>query len=239
MLTGQAPQQLAGIGVHEPVVPPREQPRSRQAWLELAMQNALLVDAAQIKLAAAQEQIDAARGQRYPDIAVVGSVGRTEQLLPRGAAETWTIGVQLEMPLFAGGSIAAAVDEATFAAAQARLDLVEARRQLRLDVNSAWRSVRAAADRVAALDQAVESAKAAVAAAQAGYRLGNRTILDVIEAETELAQRKAERKQAWYDYALARLQLRQAAGVLDYTALARINEQLSPPDADESTDMSN
>src|SRR5699024_7000855 len=136
--------------------------------------------------------------------------------------------VQVQMPLFAGGSISADVAAAEFGAEQTRLELVNTRRQLRLDVNTAWRDVHAGQARVAALDQAIESAQTAVAAARAGHRLGSRTVLDVIEAETELAQRKAARKQAWYDYALARLQLRQAAGVLDYSALARLNKRLAP-----------
>lgn len=237
-LTGQAPQTLAGIAVHEPILG-ANQSRSAKTWLQQAMQHAPSLRAARAAAAAAQQEVAAARGQRYPDIALVGSVGRNEQTQPVGAVESWTVGVQLEMPLFAGGTISATVDEASFTAEQARLDKVAARRQLRLEVNTAWRDVGAAADRVAALDQAIKSAKTAVAAAQAGRRLGNRTILDVIEAETELAQRKAERKQGWYDYALARLQLRQAVGVLDYAALARVNKRLSPPDADESINMSN
>lgn len=234
-LTGHAPDTLAGVAIDEPASFAGAKSRSRQAWLERAVATAPALDAAQAALNAAHEEVAAARGQRYPEIALVGSVGRSEQELAQGFGgsggdtETWSIGVQLEMPLFAGGSINADVDEAAFTAEQVRLDLVNARRQLRLDVNTAWRDVHAAANRVAALDQAIKSAKTAVAAARAGHRLGNRTILDVIEAETELAQRKAERKQAWYDHALARLKLRQAAGVLDYTALARINKRLAPP----------
>lgn len=236
-LTGQAPRRLAGIAVHEPTTLGGKTRRSRQDWWLLAKKKAPSLAAARAALTAARQQIAAARGQRYPDVALVGSVGRNEQLLPRGVAgevanmtESWSIGLQMEMPLFAGGSINAAVDEAIYTAEQVRLDLVSARRQLRLDVASAWRSVAAAEDRVAALDQAIKSAKTAVEAARAGYRLGNRTILDVIEAETELVQRKAERKQAWYDYAMARLKLRQASGILDYAALARINRRLAPPD---------
>src|SRR5699024_295856 len=135
-----------------------------------------------------------------PDIALVGSVGRSEQGLSRrfggggGDVETSSIGVQLEMPQFAGRSINADVDEAAFTAEQVRLDLVTARRGMPLGGNTASRDSQAAANRVAALDQAIKSAKTAVAAARAGHRLGNRTVLDVIEAETELAQRKAERK---------------------------------------------
>ena len=76
------------------------------------------------------------------------------------------------------------------------------------------------------IDAHIDELTTALEAAQAGYRLGNRTILDVIDAQITLVQRRADRKQAWYDHALARLRLRQAAGVLDFNELARINARL-------------
>lgn len=234
VLTGRPLQRLAGIATHEPTTLGGTKQRSRQAWLKLAMQHASALDAARAALRAAQQQVAAARGRRYPDIALVGRVGRNAQLSrfanTSDTVETWSIGLQLEMPLFSGGVISGAVNEAAAKARQARLESIAARRQLRLDIGSAWRNARSAADRVAALDQAIKSARTAVRAARAGYRLGNRTILDVIEAETELVQRKAQRKQAWYDYALARLKLRQAAGVLGHMALTRLSKRLAPPD---------
>lgn len=236
-LTGHAPKQLAVIAVHEPTKLGDATKRSREQWLKLALHNAPSLHAASAALRAARQQAAAARGQRYPDIALVGSVGRSQRPIFSGrgtdigaTTQTWSVGLQLEVPIFSGGTLSAEVAEAGYKVAQARQDLVAARRQLRLDINSAWRSAQAAAHRVAALEQAIASAKTALEAARAGYRLGNRTILDVIEASTELAQRKARRKQAWYDYALARLKLRQAAGVLGYGVLARINRRLAPAD---------
>src|SRR5699024_1793692 len=132
-LTGHTPDTLAGVAIDEPASFADAKSRSRQAWLQLARTSAPALDAAQAALNAAHEEVAAARGQRYPDIALVGSVGRSEQGLARGFGssggdtETWSIGVQLEMPLFAGGSINADVDEAAFTAEQTRLDLVAAR----------------------------------------------------------------------------------------------------------------
>lgn len=241
-LTGRAPQALSGIDVDEavPAIAAEVVAQDRDDWLALATNRSLAVASAQAAWRAAREDVSARRGQHLPTLNLVGSVGRQEQLFPFGAGsgqanlvdETRSIGLQLEMPLFAGGATVAAVDEAQYDAEQARLDVIEARRQLLIDVNSAYRDVASSRERLAALDRAIASGRTALDAARAGYRLGNRTILDVIDAEVTLVQRRADRKQAWYDHALARLQLRQAAGVLDFDALARINARLhgTPPD---------
>lgn len=234
-LTGRTPDALSGIADDEtlPAVV-ADEVRDRESWLAAARAHAPQVAAARAGWLAAREDIAAQRGGYLPTVDLVGSVGRQEQLFPfsfgggeaTSVDETQSIGVQLEMPLFSGGSTRAAVAEAQYNAEQARLDLIAARRQLLIDVNEAYRNVEASRRRLAALDRAIASGETALEAAQAGYRLGTRTILDVIEAQITLVERRADRKQAWYDHALARLQLRQVAGVLDFDALAQINAHL-------------
>jgi len=238
-LTGRAPATLAGVTV-DAAMPDKTADvadKSREDWLATADSRSPDVAAARAAWRAAREDISAQRGGHLPTLNLVGSIGRQEQLFPVGGAqanlinETQTVGLQLDMPLFSGGATTAAVAEAEYNAEQARLDLISTRRQLIVDTNGAYRDVAASAARLHALDRAIESGQTALEAARAGYRLGNRTILDVIDAEVTLVQRRADRKQAWYDHALARLQLRAAAGVLDFNALARINARLRTSDA--------
>src|SRR5699024_7103066 len=109
------PAALAGVAIGETTAFPAASQRSRQSWLQQAMDNAPMLDAAESALAAAHEDVDAARGQRYPQVALVGSVGRSKRGLSAGPGgrddrvETWSVGVQVQMPLFAGGSISADV----------------------------------------------------------------------------------------------------------------------------------
>ena len=234
-LTGRAPDALSGIDVTEtmPDMAVDGAGRDRDAWLAVALQRSPQVAASEAAWRAAREDIGAERGGHLPTVNLVGRVGRQEQLFPLGAGgqanlvdETRSIGVELQMPLFSGGATRAAVSEAEYNAEQARLDVISARRQLLIDINDAYRNVQTTERRLAALDRAIASGQTALEAAQAGYRLGNRTILDVIDAQITLVQRRADRKQAWYDHALARLRLREAAGVLDFNELARINARL-------------
>ncbi|MES1928678.1 TolC family type I secretion outer membrane protein [Salinisphaera dokdonensis CL-ES53] len=245
-LTGRSPDELSGIDVEEDV-PDKAgdaDSRDREDWLAVALNSSPQVAASRAAWRAAREDIAAQRGGHLPNVNLVGSVGRSEQLSPFGGGggqlniinETQSIGVQLEMPLFAGGSTRAAVSEAGYNAEQVRLDLISVRRQLLVDINDAYRNVETTARRLDALDRAITSGQTALEAAQAGYRLGNRTILDVIDAQITLVQRRADRKQAWYDHALSRLRLRRAAGVLDFNELARINARLrgAPVSAEHS-----
>lgn len=238
-LTGRAPDALSVIDQNEglPGMAVEAQGRDRQSWLDVALGNSPTIASADAAWRASRDEISAQRGGYLPTVDLVGSIGRQEQLFPFGADggqanlinETQSIGVQLEMPLFAGGATVAAVSEAQYNAEQARLDVIAARRQLLIDINSAWRDVATTDQRLAALDRAIDSGATALEAARAGYQLGNRTILDVIEAEITLVTRRADRKQAWYDHAIARLELRKAAGVLDFNELARINARLHGP----------
>ncbi|WP_293627711.1 TolC family outer membrane protein [Salinisphaera sp.] len=232
-LTGRSPQALSGIEVDEAMPAVDNSGRDRDAWLAVALERSPRVAASEAAWRAAREQIGAERGGLLPTVNLVGRVGRQEQLFPLGAGgqanlvdETRSVGVELEMPLFAGGATRAAVSEAEYNAEQARLDVISARRQLLIDINTAYRNVQATQRRLDALDRAIASGQTALEAAQAGYRLGNRTVLDVIDAQIGLVQRRADRKQAWYDHALARLRLRAAAGVLGFDELARINARL-------------
>lgn len=233
-LTGRSPSALSGIDVATTVPAEADSAaqRDREAWLAAALERSPQLASARAGWRAARQRISAERGGHLPTVDLVGSIGRQEQLFPIGGGqanlidETQSIGVRLQMPLFSGGATSAAVAEAEYDAEQARLDLITARRQLVIDINNAWRDLDATERRLAALDRAIDSGRTALEAARAGYRLGNRTILDVIDAEITLVQRRADRKQAWYDHALARLDLRAAAGVLGFDALARINERL-------------
>ncbi|MES1923720.1 TolC family outer membrane protein [Salinisphaera sp. T31B1] len=233
-LTGRAPSPLSGIATDTSLPAADTATRDRRDWLDLAMLRSPSVAAADAEWRAARQEVSAQRGGHFPTVDLVGSIGRQEQLFPFGANggqanlidETQSIGVQLQMPLFSGGATTAAVAEAQYNAEQSRLDLIDARRQLLIDINNAYRDVRATRRRVAALDRAIASGATALDAARAGYQLGNRTVLDVIAAEITLVDRRADRKRAWYDHALARLQLNRAAGVLDFDELARINAYL-------------
>ena len=81
--------------------------------------------------------------------------------------------------------------------------------------------------RVQALRQAVESNRTSLKATEAGYEVGTRTSVDVLNARKLLVQAETDYATARYDYIVSVLQLRLAAGNLDRTQLAELNNWLT------------
>lgn len=229
-LIGRVPGELAPVS--EPVKP-QPPAKSADAWVDIGLLRSPDVAAAQLRLKAAEEDISQARGGHYPTLDFVARIGETEQSfnfsgsVQTPVTENQSFGVELSVPLFAGFSVNAEVDEAQYAAQQARQDLIAAQRQVSLDVQTAYGDLQAAAARIDALDASIKSGEAAAGAAKAGLQTGTRNILDVLQADIDLVQRKAALKQAWYDYLVADLRLRQAAGVLTQADLQRANQWLA------------
>ena len=76
------------------------------------------------------------------------------------------------------------------------------------------------------MGQAVVSTESALDAIEAGFQVGTRTSVDVLEAQSALFGAKRDYAQARYDYILDILRLKQAAGVLSEEDLAEVNRWL-------------
>ena len=91
------------------------------------------------------------------------------------------------------------------------------------------RGVLAEISRVKALKQAVISSEKALEASEAGFEVGTRTIVDVLDSQRELLRVRRDHARSRYDYLLNTLSLKQAAGILEEPDLVQINELLEPP----------
>jgi outer membrane protein len=83
--------------------------------------------------------------------------------------------------------------------------------------------------RVQALQQAVESARVALQATEAGYEVGTRTTVDVLDGRRRLFDAETNYARSRYDYLINVLRLKLAAGILDPTEVADINGKLNEP----------
>lgn len=228
-LIGSVPGELAPVAAPVKPAPPEE---PADDWVSSGLLRSPNVAAAQLRLKASEQEISQAWGGHYPTLDFVARLGQTEQSfnfigsVRTTVTATQSFGVELSVPLFAGFTVNAQIDEAEYAAQQARQDLIAAQRQVSLDVQTAYGDLQAAVARIDALGASIKSGKAAAEAAKAGLQTGTRNILDVLQADLDLVQRKADLKQAWYDYLLAELRLRQAAGVLSEANLRQVNARL-------------
>jgi outer membrane protein len=137
------------------------------------------------------------------------------------------VGVQLNMPIYAGGSIQARVDETVVLEEKSRNDLEAARRGAVQATRAAYFNVQSGLAQVKALEAAESSSKLALEATQLGYKVGVRVNLDVLNAQTQLFTTQRDLAKARYDVVLAGLKLRQASGQLSATDIDAVNRLLA------------
>lgn len=186
---------------------------------------------AQVALDIARLETDKARAQGLPTIDAVASVngGRnTVAANVTGNNTSASIGVQLNMPLYAGGAIQNRIRETLVLEERSRNDLEAARRAVTQLTRQAYYTLQSGIAQVKALEAAEASSKLALEATQLGYRVGVRVNVDVLNAQSQLYSTQAQLARARYDVLLGNLRLQQAAGTLTPAALIEINRYLAP-----------
>lgn len=173
---------------------------------------------------ASQEVIKYSR-QSSATVDLVAQLGR-DRLSGSGdfgpASNTAThrmIGVQLSMPLFTGGYRNAREEEALRLADKAMAEAERTREQVSQQVRTAWLGLSVGAERVQALQQALGAGMARRDATRLGREVGDRTTLDLLDAENEAAATRLALAQARVGLLMDRLRLAALVGQLDETAL--------------------
>ena len=139
-----------------------------------------------------------------------------------------SVGVQLNMPLYTGGSIQNRIKETIVLEDRAQDDLESARRTVAQATRQAFYTLQSGTAQVRALEAAESSSQLALEATQLGYRVGVRVNLDVLNAQTQLFQTRRDLARARYDVLLDNLRLRQAAGGVNAQDVAEIDRLLRP-----------
>ena len=177
---------------------------------------------AQLGLDIARLETEKARAGRLPVVDLVGSVSSSHNkgsafvgsATRIGTTNSASVGVQLTMPLYTGGSIDNRIKETLLLEEKSRNDFDTARRGVALATRQAYLGVQSGQAQVKAFEAAEASSALALEATQLGYRVGVRVNLDVLNAQTQLFQTRRDLSKARYDVLVASLKLRQAAGQL-------------------------
>ncbi|GHX06727.1 outer membrane protein TolC [Vibrio cholerae] len=134
--------------------------------------------------------------------------------------------MNLKVPLYTGGNTTSLTKQAEFAYVAASQDLEAAYRSVVKDVRAYNNNINASIGALRAYEQAVISAKSALEATEAGFDVGTRTIVDVLDATRRLYDANKNLSNARYDYILSVLQLRQAIGTLSEQDVMDVNAGL-------------
>jgi outer membrane protein len=226
--SGVTPRPLAA-----PVNLPPLQPAEPQAWLERAGENHPTVLQARRNLEIAQLETQRAEAGHKPTLDLVGQyqVSRAPssiQGIPGNVRNNnASVGLQFNLPLFAGFAIQNRVKQTLALEEKARADLESARRGVDLATRSAFFGVVSGQGQVKALEAAEASSQSALEANQLGYQVGVRINIDVLNAQSQLFQTKRDLAQARYNVLLGTLRLKQASGELTPTDLQPVDALLA------------
>ena len=203
--------------------------RDVEEYVSRAAEEHPAVRRALVAYEVAQLETEKARAQSLPTVDAVASVGNGRGLFQPGLfGQNTSIGVQLNMPLFAGGAIQNRIKETLVLEERARNDLEAARRGVTQTTRQAYYTLQSGAAQVKALEAAECSSQLALEATQLGYRVGIRVNVDVLNAQSQLFQTRRDLARARYDVLLATLRLRQASGQLTPADVLEIDRLLAP-----------
>jgi len=165
----------------------------------------------------AQLETEKARAQRLPTVDAVASVqgGRgTVAANVTGYNAVGSIGFQVNVPIYSGGSVQNRIRETLVLEERSRNDLEAARRAVTQATRQAYYTLQSGTAQVKALEAAEASSLLALEATQLGYRVGVRVNVDVLNSQNQLYQTRRDLARARYDLLLNTLRLRQASGRL-------------------------
>jgi len=124
----------------------------------------------------------------------------------------WTVGARATWPLFDGLATKGKVSQARAQREQADLDFADARRAIELEVRQAYSDYLQSVELLEAQKKTVEQAEESLRLAEARFRAGTGTQLDVLSAQTALTDARSNEIQALYDYNVAVATLERATG---------------------------
>jgi len=229
-ITGFAPQSL------RPQVPTQDTSVSQVVGLDRWMADVsasnpeVRMHAANLELA--RQEAAKLRAISSPSLDLVAKVGR-DHLSGNGdfgsasnTASSAMIGVQVTVPVFTGGYRSAQHEEALELAEKAQVDEQRARQEVALKTRAAWLGLTVGASRVAALAAAQQASRARLDATRLGHTVGDRTTLDLLNAENDASSAELNLLQARIGLLTERLRLAALAGALDEDALRAVSAGL-------------
>jgi len=229
-ITSKYHESLSPLSIELPLI--RPEPADIDQWIETAKaQNALLM--ANIKnVDIARDEVSRQRAGHYPTLDLTASKTYTDYgtgvAIGTGASETDnnSISLQLNVPLYQGGIVNSRTRAAAYRLEQARENLEQQKRATERQTRNSYLSVIAGISTVKALRQALASSTVALEATQAGFEVGTRTAVDVLNSQRELYRARRGYAQVRYAYVLETLKLKLAAGTLSVVDLEQLNPWL-------------
>ncbi|MFT5501079.1 MAG: outer membrane protein [Woeseiaceae bacterium] len=242
-ITGDYVAELSAPGEDFPLQSPN--PADEASWIDLAMGQNLSVVSSRFEEEIARDEISFRRTGHYPTVELVANYRENDTDITNQTidgisfpdfttdSQSDSIAVEFTLPIFAGGRTSSRVREAVYLHRASKEQLQRVARETERLTRDAYLGVNSEISRVNALSQAVQSSRTALEATQAGFEVGTRTIVDVLNSQRSLYIAITNYYQSRYTYIGNVLRLKLAAGTLEVQDLEQIDRFLSarrPPE---------
>ena len=219
---------LVPLAAETPLV--RPVPEESEEWIAVALVQNPNLRVVQKTKEDAQQVIALQKSGHYPSLDIVGEKNYTSQSDSSfgGSSKVHqeSVSIQFNLPIFEGGGVSSRVRQASHRLDEAMQNEEAQRRAVVRQSREAYNGVMSGISRVKALKQALVSGQKALESTEAGYEVGTRTTVDVLNVRRDLFRAKRNYANARYEYILSSLRLKQAAGTLNQNDLAQINTWL-------------
>ena len=208
----------------------------RDNWLDTANNQNLSIQIQRIAKQIAEGNVELASSTDNMSLNLVANAGATytsygDDNNDGGAGLESTVssanvGIEFSMPLYTGGAVTSVEKQAAYQVTASQERLTRASREVQTKIRTFYNNVTAGLSSIKAYEQTVKSSQSALEATQAGFGVGTRTIIDVLDATKTLYQSKQSLSASRYNYIISMLQLKQAAGTLNAEDINLVNAGL-------------
>ena len=224
-VTGQLHNQLMMLKGDTPLIPPA--PANLNDWISAARDQNLHIATKKLEADIIREQMEVLRAEHFPTLDVNASYGLNKSGGPFFQESLDAkISLDFNMTLFEGNALASKIRQKKHVFDQKIQEIEAKEREILQQTRSAYLGVLAGMSYVKALSQAMKSSEQALKATNAGFDVGTRSAIEVLDAQRELFRSQRDYASARYDYMLDMLQLKMAVGLLSIDDLEQINSWL-------------
>jgi outer membrane protein TolC len=206
-------------------------PNRLEDWTERAEAGSPEIRSLKAQVQAARLEVEKAEAGHYPTLDAIAQVSRNESDTVTSVNTRYTnksIGLQLNVPLYAGGYVNSTVRQALADQERAEQALEALRRDLGVRVHKEFRGVTEGVLQVRALEQAVRSTEQVTLSNRRSFEAGNRTLNDTLNAEQQMVSAQRDLAQARYVYLISRVRLQALVGAPKSEVIDEINAWLKP-----------
>jgi outer membrane protein/protease secretion system outer membrane protein len=206
-------------------------PNRVEDWIERAEASSPEIQSLKAQLEAARYEVEKAQAGHFPTLDAVAQWSRNESdtvNTVNSRSINKSIGLQLNVPIFAGGYVNSQVRQALAEQERFAQALEALRRDLGVRLHREFRGVTEGVLKVRALEQAVRSTEQVVLSNRRSFEAGSRTLVDTLNAEQQKVSAQRDLAQARFVYLISRVRLQALAGGPKTEVIDQVNGWLKP-----------